>query len=300
MLKNKIMDLIGNTPMVVYSINDQQKLYLKLEMFNPTGSVKVRPASYIIESAIKEGIIGSNSRVMEATSGNMGIALAFVCRQHGIPFSAVMPDTMSEERRSLIRAFGGEIVLSPGSEGMKGCLNRVEQAALDDRNIFVPHQFDNEANPRAHYETTGPEIYQDLNGKLDAFVAGIGSGGTITGVARYLKERLPQVKIIGVEPAGSPVLSSGHPGKHKIQGIGAGFVPAILSLNLLDEVVTVRDEEALDATRSLAQDQGILAGISSGAAFVGALSYAAAHPEAKRIVVILPDTGERYLSMGIY
>ncbi|MCH4202422.1 MAG: cysteine synthase A [Bacilli bacterium] len=299
MKRESMLELIGNTPMVAYRHNDQV-LWLKLEMFNPTGSVKVRPAFFMLKEAKEQGLLHHQSHIVEATSGNMGIALAFVAAQFGYKFTAVMPETMSEERRALIRAYGANIVLTAGSEGMKGAIQEAERMGKEDVNIFIPHQFDNGANANAHYKTTGPEIYRDSEGKVEAFIAGIGSGGTITGVGRYLKEKHSTIKIIGLEPENSPVLTANHGGKHRIQGIGAGFVPSILDRSILDEVLTIKDEEAIDAARLLAKEQGIFVGISSGAAFSGALRYLTAHPEIKEAVTILPDTGERYLSLGIF
>ena len=293
-------NLIGNTPLLQYS-NEFCTLLCKIEGKNPGGSVKDRVALYMIEDAEKQGLLSADTQIIEATSGNTGIGLCAIAAAKGYPMTIVMPDTMSMERRLLMAAYGAKVVLSPGSEGMPGAIALSEKLAAEAEKAFIPGQFTNPANPKAHYETTGPEIWRDTDGKVDIFVAGIGTGGTITGVGRYLKEQNPNVQIIGVEPAKSAVLSGGAKGSHGIQGIGAGFIPEVLDTGLLDEVIPVTDEDAMDTARRYAATQGVLVGISSGAALWAALEVAK-RPEnkGKIIVTLMPDSGERYLSTGLY
>jgi len=299
---DSLIDLIGGTPLVRLSRLGRAlpaEILGKLEAKNPLGSVKDRIAWAMIRDAEERGLLEPGGVVVEPTSGNTGIGLAFVCAIRGYRLILTMPETMSAERRKILRALGAEIVLTPGEEGMAGAV-RMAQELAERYGAFMPQQFRNPANPAAH-EKTAEEIWRDTDGKVDVFVAGIGTGGTITGVARVLKAKKPEVHIVGVEPAASPVLSGGPPGPHKIQGIGAGFVPEVLERELIDEVITVSDEEAAETARRLAREEGILAGISSGAAVAAALRIAR-RPEAqgKTLVVILPDTGERYLSTGLY
>ncbi len=295
---------IGRTPLVrINRLTEGLKatVLAKVEGRNPAYSVKCRIGAAMIWDAEKEGKLKPGMQVIEPTSGNTGIALAFVCAARGYPLTLCMPDTMSMERRQMLRSFGAKIILTPGAEGMKGAIRTAEEYAKDP-NYYMPQQFKNPSNPAIHFKTTGPELYNDTEGKIDYFVAGVGTGGTITGVSRYLKkERGLAVKSIAVEPTGSPVLSGGQPGKHKIQGIGAGFVPDILDMSLIDEVVQVTDEEAFDMAPKVAKLEGITCGISCGAAMAAALKIAA-RPEAegKTIVVVLPDSGERYLSTPMF
>ena len=302
-IAGSIIELVGNTPLVELSRPGKgipARILGKLEMMNPLGSVKDRIAWAMIRDAEERGILGPGSTVVEPTSGNTGIGLAFVCAIRGYRLILTMPETMSEERRRILRALGAELVLTPGDRGMRGAVEEARRIARE-LGAFMPQQFENPANPRIHEETTAEEIWRDTAGQVDIFVAGVGTGGTITGVGRVLKRRKPGVRIIAVEPASSPVLSGGEPGPHKIQGIGAGFVPAVLDRSVIDEVITVAEEEAVEASRMLARTEGILAGISSGAALAAALRVAR-RPEAngKTVVVILPDTGERYLSTGLF
>ena len=298
-----LIDLIGGTPLVRLSRigkGTEAIILGKLESQNPLGSVKDRIAWAMIRDAEERGLLAPGGVVVEPTSGNTGIGLAFVCAIRGYRLILTMPDTMSPERRAILTALGAEIVLTPGEEGMSGAVQAAKELAAR-YNAFMPQQFENPANPAIHQETTAQEIWRDTEGKVDIFVAGIGTGGTITGVGRVLKARKPGVHVVGVEPAASPVLSGGKPGPHKIQGIGAGFIPQVLEGDLIDEVITVTDEEAVETARRLAREEGILAGISSGAAVAAALKIAR-RPESagKTLVVILPDTGERYLSTGLY
>jgi cysteine synthase A len=293
-------NLIGNTPLLQYR-NDFCTILCKIEGKNPGGSVKDRVALYMIEEAEKQGVLTPGTRIIEATSGNTGIGLCAIAAAKGYPMTIVMPDTMSMERRLLMAAYGAEVVLSPGKEGMSGAIVLSEKLAAEAQKAFIPGQFTNPANPKAHYETTGPEIWRDTHGKVDIFVAGIGTGGTITGVGRYLKEQNPNIQIIGVEPATSAVLSGKQPGSHGIQGIGAGFIPKVLDRSILDEVIPVADDAAMNTARNYAANQGVLVGISSGAALWAALELAKRPENAgKTIVTLMPDSGERYLSTGLY
>lgn len=299
-------DLIGSTPLLslsrlasVYGV--KANLLAKLEGMNPAGSAKDRVAAAMIAAAEAEGKLREGATIIEPTSGNTGIGLAAVAAVKGYRVILTMPDTMSEERRRLLRAYGAELVLTDGKLGMAGAIAKAEELATSIPDSFIPGQFDNPANPAAHYAATGPEIWTDTEGKVDAFVAGIGTGGTITGVARYLKEQNSVVQIIGVEPAGSPVLTGGAAGPHGLQGIGAGFLPAVLDLSVVDEVLTVTEEEAYDAARTLAKFEGVLVGISSGAALVAAIRWMSRpENEGKTVVVLLPDTGDRYLSTPLF
>jgi cysteine synthase A len=297
------IELIGNTPLVRLSRIGKGlpcEILGKLEAKNPLGSVKDRIAWSMIRDAEERGLLKPGGVVVEPTSGNTGIGLAFVCAIRGYRCIVVMPETMSLERRAILQALGAEIVLTPGEEGMPGAV-RVAQELVARYQAFMPHQFENPANPKIHAETTAEEIWRDTEGKVDIFVAGVGTGGTLTGVGRVLKERKPGVKVIAVEPAASPVLSGGKPGRHRIQGIGAGFIPKVLDRTVIDEVIPVTDEEAAETARKLAHLEGLLLGISSGAAVAAALKVAA-RPESagKVLVAILPDTGERYLSTGLF
>lgn len=299
-----ITQTIGNTPLVkLHRVTDgaQATVLAKLEARNPGGSVKDRIGWSMIQAAERDGKIGPETTIIEPTSGNTGIALALVAAARGYRLLLTMPDTMSVERRKLLKAYGAEIVLTPGSEGMPGAIRRAQELAADTPNSFVPQQFENPANPEIHRETTALEIWNDTDGQVDILVAGVGTGGTITGVAEVLKARKPSFKAIAVEPATSPVLSGGQKGPHKIQGIGAGFVPDVLRQDLLDEVIQITDDEAIGMGRRLAREEGILAGISSGAAVTAAVRVASRPENAgKLIVVILPSTGERYLSTPLF
>jgi cysteine synthase A len=297
-----ITKTIGNTPLV--RLNHITKglsatVLAKVESFNPMSSVKDRISVAMIDEAEKRGLISKDTVILEATSGNTGVALAFVSAARGYKFTLVMPETMSIERRKLAKAFGAELILTPGAEGMKGAVNRAEtMAAENPKYFFIPQQFNNPANPEIHRKTTAEEIWRDTEGQVDILVAGVGTGGTITGIADVIKKRKPSFRAIAVEPDASPVLSGGSPGAHRIQGIGAGFVPAVLQRDLVDEIVRVKNEDAFETARRLAKEEGILAGISSGAATYAALAVAARpENEGKMIVAILPDTGERYLSI---
>lgn len=297
--------LIGGTPLVELTHIEKKyglkaKIYAKLEMFNPAGSVKDRIAFYMIETAEKSGKLKKGAVIVEPTSGNTGIGIASVGTAKGYKVVIVMPETMSIERRRLIAAYGAEVVLSDGKLGMKGAIAKAEEIA-EERGGIVLGQFVNPANPEAHYKTTGPEIYADTDGKTDVFVAGVGTGGTITGVGRYLKEKNAAVKIIAVEPAGSPVLTEGRGGAHKIQGIGAGFVPDTLDRSVIDEVIDIADEAAFEGGREIGKEEGVLCGISSGAALKAAIEVAKRKEnEGKNIVVLFPDSGDRYLSTPMF
>lgn len=301
-----VEELIGKTPLLELTHLEQKmglnaNLLAKVEALNPGGSAKDRVAKRMVEDAEKAGILKEGATIIEPTSGNTGIGLAVMAAARGYRAIIVMPDTMSMERRLLMTAFGAELVLTEGARGMAGAIEKAEELAKEIPNSFIPGQFDNPSNPAAHYDTTGPEIWEDTDGKVDIFVAGIGTGGTLTGVGRYLKEKNPNVKIIGVEPASSPLLTKGTAGPHGLQGIGANFVPSILDTELYDEVLTVTEEEAYEAGRALARKEGLLAGISAGAA-VHAAAEVAKRPEnaGKTVVVLLPDTGDRYLSTPMF
>jgi len=299
-----VTSLVGNTPLVYLNriaANMPGKVAAKLEFFNPAGSVKDRIGVAMIEAAERQGLIKEDTIIIEPTSGNTGIGLAMACAARGYKLVLAMPESMSLERRRLLKALGAEIILTPASEGMSGAVNRAKELASKDARYFMPQQFENPANPEIHRRTTAEEIWRDTDGKVDILVAGVGTGGTITGVAEAIKKRKPSFKAIAVEPDESPVLSGGKAGKHGIQGIGAGFVPAVLNRDIIDEVIRVKTGEAIAAARSLARREGILAGISSGAALHAALEVASREENAgKLIVVILPDTGERYLSTELF
>ena len=305
-IAQSLTELIGNTPLLELGNfskknNLKRNLVAKLEYFNPAGSAKDRVGYALIKDAEERGLIKPGTVIIEPTSGNTGVGLAMTAAVRGYRLILTMPETMSLERRKLLSALGAEIVLTPGQEGMEGAIRRAEELAQQIKGSFIPQQFKNPANPEIHKKTTGVEIWRDTEGRVDIFVASVGTGGTLTGVGEVLKENNPQVKIIAVEPFGSPVLSGGKPGLHKIQGIGAGFIPEILKQELIDEVVTVKDEEAYEACRSLAKEEGLLVGVSSGAAVSGALQIAArSENEDKLIVALLPDTGERYLSSDLF
>ena len=303
---DKIIDTIGKTPLVELKNIEKNyalkaKIYAKVEFFNPGGSVKDRIAKAMIEDAESKGLINKDTVLIEPTSGNTGIGLSMVAASKGLRIIICMPETMSIERRNLMKAYGAELVLTDGSKGMKGAIAKAEELAKDIPNSFIPSQFTNMANPEIHYKTTGPEIYNDLDGNINIFVAGVGTGGTISGVGKFLKEKNPNIKVVAVEPETSPVLSKGTPGPHKIQGIGAGFVPDTLNTSIYDEVITIGNEEAFEMGRNSARSEGLLVGISSGAALKAAIKLAQRKEnEGKNIVVLLPDTGERYLSTAMF
>ncbi len=305
-IHKSVSELIGNTPLVELTNfeknhNLDATILGKVELFNPAGSVKDRIAKAMIDEAVKAGKVNDDTVLIEPTSGNTGIGLAAIAAARGNRLIITMPETMSIERRNLMKAYGAEVVLTDGSKGMKGAIAKAQELAGEISNSFIPSQFTNPANPAIHEATTGPEIWKDTEGKVDILVAGVGTGGTVTGTGRYLKSQNPDVKVVAVEPAGSPVLSEGHAGAHKIQGIGAGFVPDTLDTSVYDEVISVADEDAFETGRELAAKEGLLVGISSGAA-VWAASQLAQRPEnkGKTIVAILPDTGERYLSTAMF
>lgn len=299
-----VLEIIGKTPLIQLSriTSDLRcRIAAKLEASNPGGSVKDRISSRMVDEAEAQGLLKRNSVIIEPTSGNTGIGLAMVSAVRDYRLILTMPDTMSIERRNLLKAYGAEIVLTPGAEGMNGAVKKAEEIAKEHQNSFIPQQFRNLANPRAHRETTAVEIWNDTDGEIDILVAGVGTGGTITGVAEYIKPRKPSFKTVAVEPFDSPVLSGGEPGPHKIQGIGAGFIPSILKMELVDEIMTVKLKEAVETSRLLARKEGLLVGISSGAAAFAALEVAKREEsEGKLIVVVLPDTGERYLSTPLF
>lgn len=305
-IAQNLTDLIGNTPLLELSQYNRNhnlaaRLIAKLEYFNPAGSVKDRIGYAMIKSAEEQGLLNRDSVIIEPTSGNTGIALAFVAAARGYRLILTMPETMSIERRNLLKALGAELVLTPGAEGMKGAIKKAEELAAATPNSFTPNQFKNPANPEIHRKTTAEEVWRDTDGKVDIFVGGVGTGGTITGVGEVLKQKNPNIKIVAVEPYDSPVLSGGNPGPHKIQGIGAGFVPDILNCSVIDEIFKVKNEEAFETARQLAKNEGLLVGISSGAAAFAATEIAKRPENAgKTIVVLLPDTGERYLSTVLF
>ena len=302
----KIIDTIGHTPLVELKNIEKNyelkaKIFAKVEFFNPGGSVKDRIAKAMIEDAESKGLINKDTVLIEPTSGNTGIGLSMVAASKGLKIIICMPETMSIERRNLMKAYGAELVLTDGAKGMKGAIAKAEELAKDIPNSFIPSQFTNMANPETHYKTTGPEIFDDLDGKVDIFVAGVGTGGTLSGTGKYLKEKNPNTKVVAVEPETSPVLSKGTPGPHKIQGIGAGFVPDTLNTSIYDEIVTIGNEEAFEMGRTSARTEGLLVGISSGAALKAAIKLAQREENfGKNIVVLLPDTGERYLSTAMF
>ena len=305
-IHKSVSELIGNTPLVELANfeknhNLDATILGKVELFNPAGSVKDRIAKAMIDEAVKAGKVNDDTVLIEPTSGNTGIGLAAIAAARGNRLIITMPETMSIERRNLMKAYGAEVVLTDGSKGMKGAIAKAQELAGEISNSFIPSQFTNPANPAIHEATTGPEIWRDTEGKVDILVAGVGTGGTVTGTGRYLKSQNPDVKVVAVEPAGSPVLSEGHAGAHKIQGIGAGFIPDTLDMSVYDEVISVADEDAFETGRELAAKEGLLVGISSGAA-VWAAGQLAQRPEnkGKTIVAILPDTGERYLSTAMF
>ncbi len=299
-------ELIGSTPLlelkgVEKALSLKAKIFAKLEYFNPSGSVKDRIAKAMIDDAEKRGVLKPGSVIIEPTSGNTGIGLAAVAAMRGYRIIIVMPETMSVERRQLMKAYGAELVLTPGAKGMKGAIEEAERLAAETPDSFIPGQFTNPANPAAHKATTGPEIWNDTDGSVDIFVAGVGTGGTLSGTGKYLKEKKPSVKVVAVEPATSAVLSTGKAGSHKIQGIGAGFVPKVLNTEVYDEIIAVSNEDAFDYGRLVGKKEGVLVGISAGAALKAAVELAQrAENEGKNIVVIFPDTGDRYLSTALF
>ena len=298
--------LIGRTPLlelthIEKNLGLKAKILAKIEYFNPAGSVKDRIAKAMIDDAEANGKLTSDSVIIEPTSGNTGIGLAAVAAARGYRIIIVMPETMSVERRQLMKAYGAELVLTEGAKGMKGAIAKAEELAKEIPHSFIPSQFTNPANPKAHFETTGPEIWEDTDGKVDIFVAGVGTGGTVTGVGQYLKSKNPEVKVVAIEPASSAVLSTGVAGAHKIQGIGAGFVPKVLNTKVYDEIIAVSNEDAFDTGRLIGRSEGVLVGISSGAATYAAIELAKRpENEGKNIVVLLPDTGDRYLSTALF
>lgn len=301
-----IKELIGHTPLVRLANLERKyrlktEIIAKLEAYNPAGSVKDRAARSMLEDAIRQGKLTQDAVIIEPTSGNTGIGLASYASTLGLRVILTMPETMSQERRNLLKAYGAELVLTPGKEGMQGAIQKAQELCKTTKHAFLAGQFVNSANPRAHYETTGPEIWEDTDGELDVFVSGIGTGGTISGTGKYLKEKKPSICIVAVEPQGSPVLSEGKSGPHGLQGIGAGFVPETLDTSVWDTIMRVTEQDAFGTCREIAKREGILVGISSGAAIFAAIQYAKnLQPQGKRIVVLCPDSGERYLSTGIF
>ncbi|WP_315081044.1 cysteine synthase A [uncultured Clostridium sp.] len=302
MIYNGILELIGKTPILklnnLVNGDNMAEVYVKLEKFNPGGSVKDRAALGMIEKAEKEGLLKKGSIIVEPTSGNTGIALALIGKLKGYKVIIVMPETMSKERRDLIKAYGAELILTDGSKGMKGAIEKALEIGVGDE-YFIPQQFENIANPEKHYETTAEEIYKDIP-DLDAIVAGVGTGGTLVGISKNLKNKNAEIKAVAVEPFSSPVLSGGKPGAHKIQGIGAGFIPGIYEEKYIDEILKVKDEDALKITKDVAQTEGVLVGISAGASIYGAIEIAKKLGKGKKVLAIAPDGGEKYISMGIY
>jgi cysteine synthase A len=300
---NSITELIGGTPMVKLNRlvgKDDAQVYVKLEFFNPGSSVKDRIALSMIEAAEKAGLLNEGSIIVEPTSGNTGIGLAMVAAAKGYKCILVMPETMSIERRKLLKAFGADLVLTDGAKGMKGAIEKATEIAKENPSYFMPQQFENESNPEVHRNTTALEIIEQMDGQFDMFIAGVGTGGTITGVGEVIKEKVKGMKIVAIEPKDSPVLSGGQPGPHKIQGIGAGFVPKILNTKVIDEIILVENEDAMEMARRMAKEEGILVGISSGAAVWGALKKAKELGKDKKIVVVIPSYGERYLSTPLF
>lgn len=303
---HSVQELIGNTPLLQLThlqttLELKANLLAKLEYLNPAGSIKDRVASNMLAQAEKEGKVNKDTIIIEPTSGNTGIGLACVCAAKGYSCIIVMPDSMSKERILTMEGYGAQVVLTPGKLGMKGAIDKAKELSEGNPNSFIPGQFDNPHNPETHYETTGPEIWNDTDGNVDYFIAGVGTGGTITGIGKYLKEMNPDVKVVGIEPASSPLLSRGYAGSHGLQGIGANFIPSILDISVMDKVVTVTEDEAYHAARLLGKNEGILVGISSGAALHAAIEFAKREENAgKNIVVLLPDTGDRYLSTPLF
>lgn len=305
-LAQNLTDLIGNTPLlqlnrVAQKYNLKANIIVKIESFNPMGSVKDRVGNALINDAVSRGLVNSETTIIEPTSGNTGIGLAFSCAVNGLKLILTMPDSMSIERRKIVKSLGAEVVLTPGMYGMSGAIKKAVELSEEIENSFIPHQFENEANPKIHYQTTGPEIFSDLDGKVDYFVSAVGTGGTITGAGKYLKDNIDGVKIVAVEPSSSAVLSGEKAGPHRIQGIGAGFVPKVMKLDIVDEIIKVTNDDAYETARMLAVCEGLFTGSSSGAALWAAIELAKRDENAgKNIVAILPDTGERYLSTNLY
>ena len=298
MINNNVLDMIGNTPMIKLNNIGNSNLYVKLEKYNPAGSIKDRAVYYMVENLEKNGLLKKGDVLVEATSGNTGIALSMIGSLKGYKVIIVMPETMSIERRTLMKAYGAELILTDGSLGMKGSIEKMNKLLSENSNYISLKQFDNEYNPLAHYETTGVEIYSQVK-DIDIFVCGVGTGGTISGVGKYLKEQNPNIKVVAVEPEGSPVISKNKKGSHKIQGIGAGFIPKNYNENVVDEVMTITDEESYEGVRIMAQKEGILVGISSGANIYAALKLCEMYPD-KKIVTVAPDGIDKYMSMGIF
>ena len=298
MINNNVLDMIGNTPMIKLNNIGNSNLYVKLEKYNPAGSIKDRAVYYMVENLEKNGILKKGDVLVEATSGNTGIALSMIGSLKGYKVIIVMPETMSVERRTLMKAYGAKLILTDGSLGMKGSIEKMNKLLSENSNYISLKQFDNEYNPLAHYETTGVEIYNQVK-DIDIFVCGVGTGGTISGVGKYLKEQNPNIKVVAVEPEGSPVISKNKKGSHKIQGIGAGFIPKNYNENVVDEVMTITDEESYEGVRIMAQKEGILVGISSGANVYAALKLCEMYPD-KKIVTVAPDGIDKYMSMGIF